>query len=60
MKISANKYLSLSLMVMGVVLFVINAVDIFLGYNKTHEKGFQILGLILMIIGIIIWKIQLK
>lgn len=60
MQISKIKYLALSLMVMGIVLFIINALDIFLGYYITHGKGFQILGLILIVIGIVIWKIQLK
>ena len=60
MKISKNKFLALSLIVMGIALFVINAVDVFLGYNKTHGKGFQILGLFLIVIGMIIWKIRLK
>jgi hypothetical protein len=45
---------------MGIVLFLINAADIFLGFYITHGKGFKILGIVLMVNGIIIWKIKLK
>lgn len=54
MKINYGKT-ALILIIMGIVLFVINAVDVFLGCNKTHGKGFQIIGLLLMVIGIIVW-----
>ncbi len=59
MKNNYNKS-ALILVVMGIVLFVINVVDVFLGYYKTHGKGLQIIGLFFIVIGIIIWKIQLK
>lgn len=58
MKLSKNFLTIFSMM--GIALFVINAIDVFLGYNKTHGKGFQILGLFLIVIGMIIWKIRLK
>ena len=51
---------ALILITLGIALFVINAVDVFLGYNKTHGKGFQILGLVLIAVGIITWKINEK
>jgi hypothetical protein len=59
MEISYNKS-ALTLIIMGIALFVINAVDVFLGYFITHGKRFQVLALILIAIRIIIWKIQSK
>jgi len=55
MKNNCNRS-ALILMLIGILLFVINVLDVFLGYYKTHGKGFQISGLSLIIIGIIIWK----
>ena len=58
MKINYNKT-ALILTVIGAALFVINALDVFLGYKITHGKGFQVIGLILIAVGLIIWRIRL-
>lgn len=42
------------LILVGVTFIVINAVDVFLGYKITHGKGFQIIGIGLIVIGLII------
>jgi len=54
MKINYNKS-ALTLIIIGIGLWVINALDVYLGYYYTHGKGFQILGTGLMVIGLIIW-----
>ena len=54
MKINYNKP-ALTLIIIGIGLWVINALDVYLGYYYTHGKGFQILGIGLMVIGILIW-----
>ena len=54
MKINYNKP-ALTLVIIGITLFLINALDVYLGYYHTHGKGFQILGILLMVIGIVIW-----
>ena len=58
MKINYNKT-ALILTLIGAALFIINALDVFLGYKITHGKGFQILGLILIAVGLAIWRIRL-
>jgi hypothetical protein len=58
MKINYNKT-ALILTVIGAALFVINALDVFLGYKITHGKGFQVIGLILIAVGLTIWRIKL-
>ncbi|MEN6293460.1 MAG: hypothetical protein ABFD07_15790 [Methanobacterium sp.] len=58
MKINYNKT-ALILTVIGAALFVINALDVFLGYKITHGKGFQVLGLILIAVGFVVWRIRL-
>lgn len=40
MKINRNKSPVLYLMTIGIALFIINTLDIFLEYNTTHGKGF--------------------
>lgn len=59
MKINYNKP-ALTLIITGIALFVINVSDVYLGYKVTHGKGFQILGIVLMFIGVIIWLNPLK
>ncbi len=54
MKINYKKP-ALTLIIIGIGLLVINALDVYLGYYYTHGKGFQILGIGLMVIGLIIW-----
>ncbi|HII83631.1 MAG TPA: hypothetical protein HA271_02055 [Methanobacterium subterraneum] len=54
MKINYNKP-ALTLIIIGIGLWVINALDVYLGYCYTHGKGFQILGIGLMVIGLVIW-----
>ncbi|NMO09724.1 hypothetical protein HG719_07755 [Methanobacterium subterraneum] len=44
MKINYSK-IGLTLNLIGVALFIINALDVYLGHGWTHGKGFQILGL---------------
>ncbi|WP_176720323.1 MULTISPECIES: hypothetical protein [Methanobacterium] len=58
MKINYNKT-ALILTVIGAALFVINALDVFLGYKITHGKGFQVIGLILIAVGVVVWRIRL-
>jgi len=58
MKINYNKT-ALILTVIGAALFVINALDVFLGYKITHGKGFQVIGLILIAVGFVVWRIRL-
>ena len=58
MKINYNKT-ALILTVIGAALFVINALDVFLGHKITHGKGFQVLGLILIAVGFVVWRIRL-
>jgi hypothetical protein len=43
-----------TLILIGISLFIINAADVYLGYYLTHGKGFQIIGIILMVVGIFI------
>lgn len=50
MKINYPK-IGQTLTIFGIALFVINALDVYLGYGWTHGKGFQILGMGLMVIG---------
>lgn len=50
-----NNESAISLIVIGIILFLINAADIYFGYYKTHGKGFQISGIFLIAIGVIIW-----
>jgi hypothetical protein len=45
----------MALIITGIALFVINAADVYLGYYKTHGKGFQIIGIGLMVMGMVIW-----
>jgi hypothetical protein len=39
MKINYNKP-ALTLVIIGIALFLINALDVYLGYYHTHGKGF--------------------
>jgi len=55
MKISYNM-LNLALVITGFILILINALNYFLGYFKTHGKGFQVMGIILIFIGLAISK----
>jgi len=50
MKINYPKT-GLTLIIIGIALFIINALDVYWGYGWTHGKGFQILGMGLMVIG---------
>ena len=54
MKINYSKT-GLILTITGIALFIINALDVYLGYGWTHGKGFQILGLGLMVTGGVMW-----
>ena len=47
--------LALTSFLSGICLFIINAIDVYLGYYQTHGKGFQIVGIILMIVGMVFW-----
>jgi uncharacterized membrane protein len=54
MKINYPK-IGLTLIIIGITLFIINALDVYLGYGWTHGKGFQIVGICLMVIGGVMW-----
>jgi hypothetical protein len=54
MKINYPK-IGQTLIIIGIALFIINALDVYLGHGWTHGKGFQILGLGLMFIGGVMW-----
>jgi hypothetical protein len=54
MKINYNQT-ALTLIIIGISLFIINAADVYLGYYLTHGKGFQIIGILLMVVGVFIW-----
>lgn len=54
MKINSNKT-ALTLIIIGISLFIINAADVYLGHYLTHGKGFQIIGIVLMVVGMVIW-----
>lgn len=59
MKINHNK-IALILTVIGAALFVINGIDVLLGYKITHGKGFQVLGLILIAVGLLVWRVKIQ
>jgi hypothetical protein len=44
-----------TLIIIGITLFIINALDVYLGQGWTHGKGFQIVGVSLMVIGGVMW-----
>ena len=50
--------IALILILIGAALFVINTLDVFFGYKITYGKGFQVLGLILIVSGLVFWKIR--
>jgi hypothetical protein len=54
MRINYNKT-AITLIITGISLFIINAADVYLGYYLTHGKGFQIIGIGLMVVGMVIW-----
>jgi len=54
MKINYPKT-GLTLIIIGITFFIINALDVYVGCGWTHGKGFQILGMGLMVIGGVMW-----